>query len=327
MTLFTLQAIAREAVGKDRPHKEVDDWCNEVWGKPVSPGVNTTPMRKRRQEDWVERLARADGRGKRTRKEDACIDTRIIEENKCEREIDDENLDMCKQRTSKSEQKAKSRLRVFGSVTNVLADPFDSLARPAPANNMLIPSNASAGNLCAPLFSFQETVGPLHGPLGEPLREEILKKPTPLILVDKDLLVTTTRTINPTGQSNPTNNSSFTPTLNQLPSTIPKCRYSDTPLGQFLDTAVVWLLRRPGLPRPSWRVPSSHIIRPGHQVHSFDAFIMACGWSQTVVSPSPSIDSDCKNGIVIAACGWAERGVLFVDESFDDSDSSSDDER
>jgi DNA ligase 4 len=309
MTLCALQAIAREAVGKDRPHKEVEDWCNEVWGKPLSPGINATPNRKRRQEDWVERMARADGRVKKTRTEDTHADTCLIEKENGEREPNDENLDVCKRSTSNLEQRAKSR--VFESITNVLADPRGSLAPSVPSSSTLAPGNTPTDNLRAPLPTIKEAVGLPHNPIHDQLREEVLQQPKSLILIIKDLQEPTTRTITPTEQSSSANSTSFTSTLNGLSPITPKCKYADTSLGRFLNTAVVWILQRPGSSRPSWRVPSSNIICPGHQVHSFDAFIMACSWSLSTAFRDPGD----KNSAGIAACGWAERGVLFVDES------------
>ena len=84
-------------------------------------------------------------------------------------------------------------------------------------------------------------------------------------------------------------------------------RYADTPLGRFLNSAVVWLVRPPGVPRPIWRVPSNDIVPPGHQVHSLDAFLMACGWSTTARARRHNVQAE--------ACTWAERGVLFVNEA------------
>jgi hypothetical protein len=34
-----LQKIARECNGIDRPAKDIDDWCNSLWGKPSSPSI------------------------------------------------------------------------------------------------------------------------------------------------------------------------------------------------------------------------------------------------------------------------------------------------
>ncbi|TFK51622.1 DNA ligase/mRNA capping enzyme [Heliocybe sulcata] len=65
------QTIALAAVGKDRPGKDLDDWCNRLWGFPASPGVACPVKRKREEEEWKEKLADADeGRAARRLKTD-----------------------------------------------------------------------------------------------------------------------------------------------------------------------------------------------------------------------------------------------------------------
>ncbi len=61
------QKIAREVVGRDRPGKDIDDWCDALWGKPSSPGVKNPAKRKQREEEWVAKLENADRKGKRRR--------------------------------------------------------------------------------------------------------------------------------------------------------------------------------------------------------------------------------------------------------------------
>jgi len=78
-------------------------------------------------------------------------------------------------------------------------------------------------------------------------------------------------------------------------------KYASTPLGLFLQKAVVWLARQHNSPRPSWRVPSSSIIPSGHQVYGLESFLKACNWSTAGAQVSP--------------CTWAEYGVVFVDDT------------
>lgn len=54
-------------MGRDRPNKDVDDWANVVWGKPVSPGVRSEKKRKVVEEVWEERLMMVDGKVKKRR--------------------------------------------------------------------------------------------------------------------------------------------------------------------------------------------------------------------------------------------------------------------
>jgi len=39
MGLNDLQRLARDCVGVDHPSKDIDDWCNKLWGKPLSPSI------------------------------------------------------------------------------------------------------------------------------------------------------------------------------------------------------------------------------------------------------------------------------------------------
>ena len=67
-TLDEFQRIAREAVGHEPSNKDVEDWCNELWGKPSAPGVKCPVKRKRTEAEWEEKLEIADRRaGKKTR--------------------------------------------------------------------------------------------------------------------------------------------------------------------------------------------------------------------------------------------------------------------
>ncbi|KAF8343411.1 hypothetical protein F5887DRAFT_1062181 [Amanita rubescens] len=59
-----LQEIAMRCVGKDRPLKDVDDWCNELWGTSSSPSVRSRLKRKASVDIWQHRLASLDGDSK-----------------------------------------------------------------------------------------------------------------------------------------------------------------------------------------------------------------------------------------------------------------------
>ncbi len=59
--LSGLQEIAMRCVGKDRALKDVDDWCNELWGTSSSPSVRSRLKRKASVDVWQHRLATLDG--------------------------------------------------------------------------------------------------------------------------------------------------------------------------------------------------------------------------------------------------------------------------
>lgn len=61
ITLEEFQRIARETVGRERPNKEADDWCKNLFGKVASPGVKHPLRRKQREEAILEGLERVEG--------------------------------------------------------------------------------------------------------------------------------------------------------------------------------------------------------------------------------------------------------------------------
>ncbi|EIW79187.1 DNA ligase/mRNA capping enzyme [Coniophora puteana RWD-64-598 SS2] len=67
LSLRDLDSIALDSVGKDRVHKDIDDWGKGVWGKVASPGVKCTPKRERTRDEWEHKLEQLDMRSKRRR--------------------------------------------------------------------------------------------------------------------------------------------------------------------------------------------------------------------------------------------------------------------
>jgi hypothetical protein len=73
ISLEEFQRIARETVGRERPNKEADDWCKNLFGKVASPGVKHPLRRKQREEailadlEKVERNHRDGGRKSKNR--------------------------------------------------------------------------------------------------------------------------------------------------------------------------------------------------------------------------------------------------------------------
>lgn len=258
-----LQQIARAAVGKDRPGKDAEDWCNELWGVPASPGIRSAAKRKEREEEWVEKLARADGRGslaKTRRLSVAAGDARPPNQD------ESENRGGTKSNTT-IPSPPPSRPRALGLVTNVLADEGNAVER--------VKCSRADKHSCPPVI--------------------LLKTPT------ADQGVTNVALSNARQAPLAANLSADSPlepdknlapilTPKDTPAPPPRLHYASTPLGIFLSAAVVWLVRPTGTQRPAWRVPSSHIIPHGHQVHSLDALLIGC------------------------KCAWADRGVIFMEE-------------
>lgn len=65
--LEKIHDIALNIVGRDRSTKDLDDWGNRLWGKPVSPSVNCPLKRKATADMWEEKLAQWDRKTKNCR--------------------------------------------------------------------------------------------------------------------------------------------------------------------------------------------------------------------------------------------------------------------
>ncbi|KAJ7634197.1 hypothetical protein DFH06DRAFT_1221373 [Mycena polygramma] len=75
IALQELHKVARDVIGRDRSGKDIDDWNNTLWGKPVSPSVSL--KRKSRADSWEEKLIASDR--KRARKRGwTAFDSRIL---------------------------------------------------------------------------------------------------------------------------------------------------------------------------------------------------------------------------------------------------------
>lgn len=61
ISLEEFQRIARETVGRERPNKEADDWCKNLFGKVASPGVKHPLRKKQREEAILADLERIEG--------------------------------------------------------------------------------------------------------------------------------------------------------------------------------------------------------------------------------------------------------------------------
>ncbi|KAF7370772.1 DNA ligase [Mycena sanguinolenta] len=75
MNLQELHKVARDTVGRDRSNKDIDDWNNDLWGKPVSPGVSL--KRKAKADIWEEKLI-ADDRMRARKRGWTAFDSRVL---------------------------------------------------------------------------------------------------------------------------------------------------------------------------------------------------------------------------------------------------------
>lgn len=306
--MSALQSIARAAVGKDRPNKDVDDWCNALWGQSSSPGVNSSPKRRKREEAWAERLAKADGRVKG-------VKVRRVEVSERDDVVDEDENTPTKKTSSGPKSPSPTKLRALGSMTNVFA------GSGSPSRSVHFPPSGS--RKVRQVKPVQSAIGMQSPPPSLPVKDSASSLPqsihppkpksaptllsgpqNPICPPKHDRALVTPPT--PPFTLQPTPTSTFTPGP-----TAPKTRYADTALGRFLEKAAIWLVRPPSAPKPAWRVGSHHIIPLGHQVNSLDALLMACRWNDGAAN---SPEADKKD-----VCEWADRGVVFVDDTEDAS--------
>lgn len=62
-SIETLQSIAREAVGHVTSDRDIENWCNDLWGRCVSPVASPSKKRKAAVDFWEERLIVLDRKG------------------------------------------------------------------------------------------------------------------------------------------------------------------------------------------------------------------------------------------------------------------------
>ncbi|GJE91101.1 DNA ligase 4-like protein [Phanerochaete sordida] len=275
-SLEEFQRIAREAVGRDRPHKDVDDFCKGLWGKVQSPSVHHPEKRKEREEDWLEKLERADGKIK--------LKARKL----------DFHATADRSRAEKHEMPApaatpqKQKMRAFGSVTNVLPTPLVSADKGRP-NEVLLPTP-------------KPTAGRPRRTIAASNRENSAKIPSIMATVAQEQAQTPEAHANPTPATS--NSDVFAPPTppSSNPGLSPASVDQSFPTGPctlraFLQHAAVYLARDTRLRRPRWRAPSSTVVPFGHQLNTIDALLIACAW-------------DSAHEVE-----WAKFGVVFVDDS------------
>ncbi|KAI0742007.1 hypothetical protein C8Q80DRAFT_1260737 [Daedaleopsis nitida] len=298
-TLKEYQTIARTVVGRDRSGKAEDDWAKTIFcpNQVASPGVRCPKKRKQVEMLWVEKLEAADGKvSGRGRSGPAKKKTRLERPEVVRGMLfnDAENDDGDTRREDARDEldvvRPRGGFTRLGSVTNLVATSPTPGARrrsgagvgaalqlSSPSHSVL---SALAQKRCDAPLSVKQDVSdeaPLAMSLPQTPPPTVARNPRP---------GSQSEDISPSGQCSKL---VTTPLSATQPST----------LHQFLQDSVVWLARPSGTPRPSWRAPSHAAIPTGSQVHTLDALLLACGWHVT------------------PPCGWAARGVVFVDTSED----------
>jgi DNA ligase-4 len=76
INLQDLHKVARDVVGRDRSNKDIDDWNNSIWGKPISPSISR--KRKAKADIWEEKLI-ADDRLRARNQGWTAFDSRVLQ--------------------------------------------------------------------------------------------------------------------------------------------------------------------------------------------------------------------------------------------------------
>ncbi|KAH9840015.1 uncharacterized protein C8Q71DRAFT_745448 [Rhodofomes roseus] len=299
-TMEEFQQIARESVGHESSHKDVEDWCNELWGRPSSPGVKCPLKRLRTEADWAEKLEKADRKaGKRAKKTGA--EYRIRSEVVGEQENPSG--------ASPGSSRSPRLMRALGSVTNVMKWSHEvelPLQSESPENSGTFPStpvsppptgkrlrDTGGQDTDSPprvqptatshaSASIDCSVNP-HNVLQQTAANDLQDMPSITARTGADAATSRDK-----GEENDSASKDFT----------------TTPLGRFLQDAVIWLAKPRSSPRPAWRVPSKLIFPPGQQVQSLESLLQACRWGTSQTA---------------CGCDWAEKGVVFVDDTTSES--------
>ncbi|CCM02607.1 uncharacterized protein FIBRA_04710 [Fibroporia radiculosa] len=301
-TLPEFQEIAREAIGRERSNKDVEDWCNTLWGRPSSPGVRCPTKRKHTEELWVERLEVVD------EKENARLTKKSRLSNRTNAKTwEIKKTDQNSASLAMASLEPPRQLRAFGSVTNTASS--SSASR---SNHERIPSLRTRST--RPSDAAMQPAGTSGRGLPPQVSTD---KPTTFVDEPVSLNHSNVLIVNDHRDIGGQNDSAYLPCTPNVglpsppfqsvraepvssPQTAPA--YSSTPLASFLQDAAVWLARPQNSPRPQWRAASQSVIPAGQQVHSLESFLWACGWPTSSDAESPG-------------CEWAYKGVVFVDDS------------
>ncbi|KAI0675996.1 hypothetical protein C8Q78DRAFT_1135769 [Trametes maxima] len=319
VALPELQQLARAAVGRDRPGKAEDDWARAMFrpDEPASPGARCPVKRKRTEEAWVQRLAEVDARaaGRSPTKRARVGDEGVVRAAGRDGQGLENGDTVTAAGASSIPGRGEGMFNRFRSVTNIAPSPVAGVPNRAP----IVEASLSRGSPdsdkdpCTPDSSkrLRTPDTPEQHSLLQPRAPPSARHPLPM---PPALQKTPQRTranppmtaqkteATPYSSALPTPRSSTPDLSSATTAAAPIPRPTRLTIHQFLQDAAVWLARPLHAPRPAWRAPSHAVIPRGSAVSTLDALLAACGWADGV-----------------PPCGWAARGVVFVDETDSES--------
>lgn len=264
-SLRDYQEIARAAIGKDRSNKDIDDWCNSLWGNPCSPGANSSQKRRATEDLWADRLCAVDERSP----------TKSLANGspvrKKARTVASEN--MVESVSDTSGTPSRMSLRAFNSMTNLSAKQTSGHGSLAGAQS----SHTAAAQIKSASSEHTPALTLKHTPLATVLPSPPSSSP---IAQTQEIFLRRSIDFNDAPLSLPPTPPSILPSLD-----------SDS----LPTDSVVWLASPTGTPASSRGAPSHAMIPPAQLVHTLDAFLLACGWG---LSAGQSGSTWVKQGII-----------------------------
>jgi DNA ligase 4 len=245
--LQELEEIALQAIGIDPPNKDLDDWCNNLWGKPSTPGAKCTAKRKA-----VAEMASLNKRWKTDSRIAEMVKSRVFMPltNLSKAGVRSQSHDGARFVARQKEDKgvsATARRRRGSDSTTLCCKP--SSKPPSPSNEDGLPPVAPPSPRNASEVGLSSTTD------GGDCRAATITHPSAIDRVDAL-----------TGgiQSTPSRNGR---------------------IHAFFMNSLVWYLRPQGIPRTSRYRSYRKTVPSGNRVHSLQSLLVACNWDEKVCPP------------------------------------------
>ncbi|KAF7971295.1 hypothetical protein HWV62_21450 [Athelia sp. TMB] len=249
VTLEDLHKIAREAVGRDRSSKGIEDWTKEMWGQQGSPGIACEQKRKRRVSDWIERLETIDCvKAKRPRRS----------------EPGPKAPSPLKDRRVISGGRTALDAKALGSMTNLTfpiptpppsspqaAEPRTPRKRTAPRTPPTSPARRTGLSIGSPLRNLRSTA--THSPA----REETSA-------------ISRSITIFQSAEEGSPRHPSYNGAADN----------GHEITASFLAEKFVWLARPCNTPRPKGQASTRELLSGAMRLHSLESLLMGCAWAR-----------------------------------------------
>lgn len=251
--LENLHKIAREAIGRDRSSKSIDDWTKEMWGQQASPGIKCDQHRKRRVSDWIEKLETVDNvKTKKRRLSEPAPRARSPLKDHC---VSNQG------RMTLSNKVLGPKINLVSSIPTPPASNPQNLA-PHTSRNRTELKTPPASPTQGAGFNINSPLGNLRSPtVHSPLRERALfaSMSIPLFHIAK---ARSPQRVSPRAND--------------------KRHETDA---SFLVNKFIYLARPSNAPRPKGQASTRELLSGATRLHSLESILIGCKWA------APSIGS------------------------------------